>query len=182
MNNDSVVLIDQNDREIGVMDKILAHQRGLLHRAFSVFIFRLSKTGGLIELLLQQRHFAKYHSGGLWTNACCGHPRPQEEIASAARRRLHEEVQLCVPLRFLDKFYYRAECSNGLIEHEIDHVFVGEIVDQPVVINPIEIETVRWVNLASLQEEIAKKPNHFTPWFKPALAILIQDTEFVSHH
>ena len=116
-----VILVDVNDRQIGIMEKMKAHQQGSLHRAFSVFIF--NKKG---EMLLQQRALNKYHSGGLWTNACCSHPLPGEETIAAAKRRLQEELGFEIPVEKVFDFVYKADFDNGLTEHEFDHVYVGE--------------------------------------------------------
>ena len=117
---EQVILVDQQDREIGVAEKLEAHRKGKLHRAFSVFLFNAKD-----EMLLQQRAAEKYHSGGLWTNTCCSHPRPGEPTEAAARRRLREEMGISCNLNKAFDFIYRAEFDNGLIEHELDHVFIG---------------------------------------------------------
>ena len=117
---EEVVLVDTHDRPVGRMEKMEAHRQGALHRAFSVFIFT---SGG--DVLLHKRASAKYHSGGMWTNACCGHPRPAEGVEEGAYRRLYEEMGIRCPLRFLFLFRYHAPLPNGLVEHEIDHVFSG---------------------------------------------------------
>ena len=114
---EEVILVDEHDREIGSGEKLQIHQEGKLHRAFSVLVFNWKQ-----ELLLQKRKETKYHSGGLWTNTCCSHPRPGELTLEAAQRRLHEEMGLTCPLREVENFIYRAEFENGLIEHEYDHL------------------------------------------------------------
>ena len=121
MENDKVILVNEHDDMVGIMDKMEAHQQGLLHRAFSIFIFN---TKG--EMLLQQRAFSKYHSGGLWTNACCSHPLPGEKTEDAAQRRLKEEIGFETSLEKIFDFVYKAAFENGLTEHEFDHVFAGE--------------------------------------------------------
>jgi len=123
---EQVILIDKDDKQIGQVEKLYAHQLGLLHRAFSVFIYRHAQSK--IEYLLQKRNKSKYHSGGLWTNTCCGHPRPEEQLEKAAARRLKEEVGINSDLLELSKYYYKADVGNNLIEHEIDHVFLGTII------------------------------------------------------
>lgn len=125
-----VILVDDQDREIGVGEKIFVHKEAITHRAFSVFIYR--KQDNRVEVLLQQRHPDKYHCGNLWTNTCCGHPRPQEEVKSAAERRLFEEMGLRYHLRFVDKFHYIAKFDNDLTEDEVDYVFVAEYDEQPI--------------------------------------------------
>src|SRR5688572_18081340 len=117
---DQVVLVDSSDKEVGVMDKMEAHRKGVLHRAFSVLLFN-SKG----EILLQKRSAVKYHSAGLWTNTCCSHPKPNESIDTAIRRRLIEEMGIDIQSEFAYKFEYRAAFDNGLIEHELDHVYIG---------------------------------------------------------
>jgi isopentenyl-diphosphate delta-isomerase len=118
-----IVLVDKNDNQIGLAEKMQAHEHGLLHRAFSVFIVRTNVNG--YEILMQQRNSNKYHCGGLWTNTCCSHPRDQENIIQAAQRRLQEEMGLQIDLQEIGTFTYRAAFSNGLVEHEYDHVMLG---------------------------------------------------------
>lgn len=156
---EQVVLVDENDRDLGHMEKIAAHREGLLHRAFSVFIF--NRKG---ELLLQQRAKDKYHSGGLWTNTCCGHPRPGEATRQAAERRLKEEMGISATLRPAYRFVYRVDLDDGLSEHELDHVFVGTADGDP---RPDSSEAMDWrrVGRADLEQEIDAHPALFTAWF-----------------
>jgi len=154
-----VVLVDENDVEIGVMEKMEAHQKGLLHRAFSVFIF--NKKG---EMLLQQRSFRKYHSGGLWTNACCSHQRPNELSIDAANRRLKEEMGFETPLTKAFDFTYKAIFHNGLTEYEYDHVFVG-YYDGEVNFNFDEVESYAFRSMERLEVGIKEAPEFFTEWF-----------------
>ena len=169
-----VILVNQDDQMTGVEEKIRAHENGLLHRAFSVFIYRI--VPDTIEILLQQRQDTKYHCGGLWTNTCCSHPRPGEEVLNAARRRLKEEMALDLLLRKVGTFCYSATFSNGLTEHELDHVFVGEYQKtQPIIIDPLEAKAYRWVSLEGLQQELNENSALFTPWFKPALQLVMED-------
>ena len=158
-----VVLVDEQDNPIGKMEKQQAHIEGLLHRAFSIFIFNSEK-----KLLLQKRASSKYHCGGLWTNSCCSHPRENENIQDAANRRLAEEMGMQCSLKPIFTFMYRAEFDNGLIEHELDHVFFGES-DQNPKINPEEVETYRYIAMEDLQQEVKEFPKNFTPWFIIAL-------------
>ena len=158
-----VVLVDEQDNPIGKMEKQQAHIEGLLHRAFSIFIFNSEK-----KLLLQKRASSKYHCGGLWTNSCCSHPRENENIQDAANRRLAEEMGMQCSLKPIFTFMYRAEFENGLIEHEFDHVFFGES-DQNPKINPEEVETYRYIAMEDLQQEVKEFPQNFTPWFIIAL-------------
>lgn len=158
-----VVLVDEQDNPIGKMEKQQAHIEGLLHRAFSIFIFNSEK-----KLLLQKRASSKYHCGGLWTNSCCSHPRENENIQDAANRRLAEEMGMQCSLKPIFTFMYRAEFDNGLIEHEFDHVFFGES-DQNPKINPEEVETYRYIAMEDLQQEVKEFPQNFTPWFIIAL-------------
>ena len=158
-----VVLVDEQDNPIGKMEKQQAHIEGLLHRAFSIFIFNSEK-----KLLLQKRASSKYHCGGLWTNSCCSHPRENENIQDAANRRLAEEMGMQCSLKPIFTFMYRAEFDNGLIEHELDHVFFGES-DQNPKINPEEVETYRYIAMENLQQEVKEFPENFTPWFIIAL-------------
>lgn len=158
-----VVLVDENDKPLATMDKMEAHHKGLLHRAFSVFIF--NQHG---QILLQQRAQNKYHGAGLWTNACCSHPLLNEPVANGAKERLAYEMGLLCNLEFLFSFIYNAAVENGLIEHEYDHVFVGTTNTTPVP-SPSEVQAWRWVTIPSLLQEMAQKPDRFTVWFKMAL-------------
>jgi len=156
---EEVILVDESDKPLGVMEKMEAHRRALLHRAFSVFIFNFAG-----EMLLQRRALSKYHSGGLWTNACCSHPRPDEETCEAARRRLSEELGFAVPLEKIFDFTYRSEFDNGLTEYEFDHVYIGHY-DQGVYPNPEEVSEYRWLSPAAVQAELAAFPETYTSWF-----------------
>lgn len=158
---DYVILVDEQDNPIGTAEKMEAHQNGgKLHRAFSVLVF--NNKG---ETMLQRRAASKYHCPGLWTNTCCSHPRPEETTLAAASRRLQEEMGFVCPLEEKFTFLYRAEFSNGLTEHEFDHVFVGHYNADPA-INPVEADDWRWVSMDDLEKEIAKNPDAFTAWFK----------------
>lgn len=164
---EQVILVDEHDQPIGVEEKLEAHRLGKLHRAFSVFLFR--STPGGIELLLQQRQVDKYHCGGLWTNTCCSHPRPEETVLEAARRRLREELNIEAPLTTVGSFVYRSAFNNGLIEHEFDHLLVGRYAEDSIQFNQREVQACRWVNVATLLFEFATHPEHFTPWFHQGL-------------
>jgi isopentenyl-diphosphate delta-isomerase len=167
-----VVLVDQEDQEIGRAEKLSAHQNNLLHRAFSVFIFRETPQ---LEVLLQQRALHKYHSPGLWTNACCSHPRFGEAVIAAGERRLKEELGLIVALQDVGWFYYNAHFENGLSEHEIDHVLIGTLSsDQHVQPNPEEVHAYKWQSLDALQEELSMHSERFTAWFAEALKMAIK--------
>jgi isopentenyl-diphosphate Delta-isomerase len=160
MKHEFVILVDENDIETGIMEKMEAHRKAVLHRAISVFIF--NSRG---EWLLQQRAFDKYHSGGLWTNACCSHPSPGETTLAAANRRLAEEMGLEAALEHLFRFQYHATLENGITEHEVDHVFIG-ITDREPDINRGEANDWRYVSTHQLFEEINADPQKFTVWFK----------------
>lgn len=157
-----VILVDENDHEIGKMEKLQAHVEAKLHRAFSVFIF--NSRG---ELLLQQRAFTKYHTPGLWTNTCCSHPRPGEATADAAHRRMVEEMGFDCDFEEVFSFMYKARFTNELTEHEIDHVFIGFSDTQPV-INPTEVQDYHYANMNVLAKEIKDSPENFTIWFSIA--------------
>jgi isopentenyl-diphosphate Delta-isomerase len=165
MSREQVILVDADDREIGAMEKLAAHENGgSRHRAFSVFIF---DTAG--RWLLQRRADGKYHFPGLWTNACCSHPRPGEPTPAAARRRLGEELGFDCPLEEAFQFEYKATCeAEGLTEHELDHVFVGTFDGEPHPA-PDEVGAIRWIEPAALEAELREAPGAFTPWFKIAL-------------
>lgn len=160
---EQIILVDENDNQIGLMEKMEAHKKGLLHRAFSVFIIN-----GRGEMMIQKRAASKYHCGGLWTNTCCSHPRNGEEVGAAASRRLREEMGFECPLSELFVFQYRAPFDNGLTENEIDHVFVGKY-DGPVSLNPEEADDWKWISVDELKSDIQKNPNNYTVWFKIAL-------------
>lgn len=161
-----IILVDEHDNPVGVTEKLHAHQTGALHRAFSVFIF--NDDG---EMLLQQRHPDKYHCGGLWTNACCSHPFPDEGILKAGERRLHEELGFTTKLSHKDTFIYRAEFDNGLIEHEFDHVLVGCYNGTIDKLNPEEISAIKWLMPDDVREQHQATPEAFTPWFMQAFEI-----------
>ena len=163
-----VILVDEEDTPQGTDEKLAAHRAGLCHRAFSVFIFRHHDN---VEVLLQQRANHKYHSPGLWTNTCCSHPRPNEEIIQAGERRLKEEMGIETPLISAGRFHYIAHFSNGLTENEVDHVLIGRSKAEQIAFNPEEVQDYRWITLSALQQELARHPEHFTPWFARALQI-----------
>ena len=163
MTKEFVILVDENDNEIGVMEKLQAHQEGLLHRAFSVFIFN-DKS----ELLLQQRALTKYHSAGLWANTCCSHPRPNETIKDSANRRLFEEMGMSCDLTIKTNFIYKTEFENGLIEHEFDYVLVG-FTNQNPILNIEEVESFKWQTITDIKMDISSNPQNYASWFKIAL-------------
>ena len=160
---EQVILVDENDAERGVMEKMEAHERGELHRAFSVFIFN---SAG--EMLLQRRAEEKYHSGGLLTNACCSHPRPGEPVEAAAVRRLREEMGLNADLRKKGTFIYKVGFENGLTEHELDHVFEGVTDGIPEPASG-EVSEYRWMTVEAIKKMISAQPEQFTAWFRIAM-------------
>lgn len=155
-----VVLVNEQDQQVGIMEKIEAHQKGLLHRAFSVFIFNING-----ELLLQQRAQHKYHSPSLWTNTCCSHQRPGETTLQAATRRLDEEMGMWTELNEAFTFIYKTPFDNGLTEHEFDHVLIG-VTDAAPNINLKEVMNFKYLNLNDIQNEIRLTPQQYTSWFK----------------
>jgi isopentenyl-diphosphate delta-isomerase len=157
---DHVILVDRNDNEVGTMDKMEAHRKGILHRAFSILLFN-SKG----EMLLQKRSASKYHSAGLWTNTCCSHPKLNESLEAAINRRLQEEMGIDIHSHFAYKFQYRAELDNGLIEHELDHVYVGLFNGKPV-INSNEVSDWKYATVADIKEDVRRNPDDYTYWFK----------------
>lgn len=157
---DHVVLVDSQDNELGIMEKLEAHQKGCLHRAFSIFIFN---SNG--DMLIQQRADSKYHSPGLWTNACCSHPAPGESILDAGNRRLKEELGLSTMLMHAFQFEYRESFENDLVEHELDHVLVGYCNENPK-INTVEAKSFRWTSWNELMLDVKNNPENFTVWFK----------------
>jgi len=158
-----VILVDKNNRKIGVEEKIKTHKEGKLHRAFSIFIFN---SNG--ELLIQQRAKTKYHSGGLWSNTVCSHPRPDETYEKAVHRRLKEEIGFDCKLKKLFCFIYNAGFQNGLIENEYDCVFIGKFNGKPKP-NTKEIMNYKWISIKKLKQDIIKNPNKYTIWLKIAL-------------
>lgn len=155
-----IILVDKNDRPIGTGEKMDVHRRALMHRAFSVLIF--NSEG---KMLLQRRALSKYHSPGLWTNACCSHPQPGEETAAAALRRLQEEMGFTCLLHYHGWFHYMAPFDNGLTENEIDHVFSG-FYDGEVPFNPEEVDEIIWIDGLTLRSWMHDRPEYFTVWFR----------------
>jgi isopentenyl-diphosphate Delta-isomerase len=168
MASEFVVLVDEYNNELGLMEKQEAHQKAMLHRAFSVFIF--NQAG---ELLLQQRALSKYHSGGLWTNTCCSHPRAGESTKTAAIRRLKEEMGFECELTEKFSFIYRTPFDNGLCEHELDFVYTGLFDGNPS-INKVEVENYRWIAWETLIAELHDSPHNFTTWFQIILNKYLQ--------
>lgn len=168
MSHDQVIIVDTNDNKIGTMEKMEAHKKGVLHRAFSVFIYNSNN-----ELLLQKRALDKYHSGGLWTNTCCSHPRPDESVTQAAQRRLFEEVGLHCFLTPLFNFIYKSELDNGMIEYEFDHVLIGktDIVPKP---NDYEIADWKYLSIKKIKKELQYCPDKYTIWFPIAFNKLLE--------
>lgn len=156
---EQVILVDEMDSETGVMEKMEAHEKAVLHRAFSVFIF--NNNG---EMLMQRRALTKYHSGGLWTNTCCSHPRPGEETIAAATRRLQEELGFSTPIQKQFSFIYQADFDNGLTEYEFDHVFIG-YYDGPILANPEEVAEFAYWPMNKVQSLVQTQPELFTAWF-----------------
>ena len=156
----NVILVNSNDQKIGLMPKLEAHKRGILHRAFSVLIF--NKKG---ELLIQQRALNKYHTPGLWSNTCCSHQFDGETNIEAGKRRLFEEMGFEVELFNFDSFIYNAYFENGLIEHEFDHILVGIFEGTPL-INKNEVNDYKWITFDKLQKEIYSSPQNYTVWFR----------------
>ena len=158
-----VILVSASDIEIGTAPKLEVHTSGLLHRAFSVFV--VDEQG---RVLLQQRAVAKYHSPGLWSNTCCGHPRPGELTIEAARRRLGEEMGVSCDLEPLGTFIYSAQLGDNLVEHELDHVFAGRIPHCTPAINPAELDDWRWCDMGEIYDGLHTAPAMFTAWFRAA--------------
>ena len=160
MNEEQVILVNENDEQIGLMPKMEAHEKAVLHRAFSVFIFNSNN-----ELMLQQRAAHKYHSPLLWTNTCCSHQRDGETDINAGTRRLQEEMGFTTSLKETTSFIYKAPFDNGLTEHELDHIMIGYYEQAPV-INPDEVEDWKWMPLEDVRTDIAAQPELYTAWFK----------------
>jgi isopentenyl-diphosphate delta-isomerase len=160
MAEEHVILVNEKDQEIGLMPKLEAHQKAVLHRAFSVFIFNSEN-----ELMLQQRASNKYHSPNLWTNTCCSHQRSGESNIQAGTRRLYEEMGFTTPLKEITSFIYKAPFDNGLTEHELDHIMVGYYNEDPV-INSDEVEDWKWMKIEDVKNDISLNPDLYTAWFK----------------
>ena len=158
---ETIILVDENDNEIGTEEKIKAHEEGKLHRAFSIFLF--NSRG---RMLITRRAKTKYHCGGMWTNTCCSHPKPGESVEEAAHRRLREEMGIDCDMKELFSFIYKAEFDNGLSEHEFDHVLVGKFDGEPRP-DPEEADDWRWVSVEELEKEIHDSEK-YTPWFQIA--------------
>jgi len=166
---DYVILVDEHDHEIGIEEKIRAHESdGRLHRAFSIFL--INRAG---ELLLQRRAQAKHHFRGLWANACCSHPLPGEAALRSAARKLDQELGISAPLRDVGQFTYRArDADSGLVEHELDHVLIGTFDGQPTP-NPDEVDDVRWQSCDELRRDLEANAARYVPWLAPALRALL---------
>jgi len=163
---EEVILVNAQDEECGRMEKMEAHRKGVLHRAFSIFIFNYKN-----EMLLQQRAVNKYHSGGLWTNACCSHPKPNEALEAAATRRLYEELGFETSLEKLFDFIYNTSFENGLTEYEFDHVFSG-IYNGEVNINKAEVHDFCYRSVDEIESNLKTHPQKFTEWFKIAFPLV----------
>lgn len=158
-----IILIDKNDNEIGIEDKLVTHQKGLLHRAFSIFVFNSD-----YQLLLQKRAEDKYHSGGLWSNTCCSHQKPTESLDKAIHRRLKEEMGFDSKLSYLRKFHYFVNLGDGLIENEIDYIYTG-FYDGVVRPNPNEVMDYKRIDLGFLKQDVDQNPKQYTYWLRKAL-------------
>ena len=160
MQEENVILVNEKDEQIGLMPKMEAHQKGVLHRAFSVFIFNKKD-----ELMLQQRAHSKYHSPGLWTNTCCSHQREGESNIQAGKRRLQEEMGFITDLKDTISFIYKAPFDNGLTEYEFDHILVGRYEEDPI-LNPEEAAAFKWMSLEDVKKDMEINPQLYTAWFK----------------
>ncbi len=160
---ETVILVDDCDKQIGTAEKLQAHKEAQLHRAFSIFIF--NKNG---EMLLQQRAFTKYHSPGIWANACCGHPRPGETLETAVHRRLREEIGIDCALRKQLDYTYKVQFENGLTEHEFLHVFVGTCDETPAP-NSAEVRQVAWLSIGKIKAELNAQPKKYAFWFQESM-------------
>lgn len=160
---EEIILVDEKDKQIGSGEKMEVHQQGKLHRCFSIFVF--NPKG---KLLLQLRAKSKYHSGGLWTNTCCSHPKVGENLKKAVHRRLKEEMGFDCRLKEVFSFIYKAKLNHGLTEHEFDHVFIGTFDGKP---NPApeEADGWKWIDMEKLKKDITQNPDNYTVWFKIAL-------------
>lgn len=169
---DFVLQVDSSDRPIGLIEKKNAHLLGVLHRAFSIFIFREIESS--YQLLLQKRAFEKYHSPGLWTNTCCSHAESDIDVEITAKKRLQIEMGFSCDLSFLGTFYYKAEVGNGMIEHEMDHVFATFHNPKHIQLNPEEASAFEWINIDDLQELLIKDTHKYTAWLPGALKFALK--------
>jgi isopentenyl-diphosphate delta-isomerase len=165
-NEQTLILVNENDEQTGTMEKLEAHRKALLHRAFSVFIFNSGS-----EMLLQRRAMGKYHSEGLWTNACCSHPRPREELVQSAIRRLREEMGITTDLKEIFQFTYRHRFENGLTEYEYDHVILGSY-DGQVFPDENEVMDYAFKKMEEIEKELLEKPEIYSVWFRIAYPLL----------
>ncbi|MCP4600019.1 MAG: isopentenyl-diphosphate Delta-isomerase [Proteobacteria bacterium] len=165
---ETLILVDEHDNQVGTGEKMEVHRKGILHRCFSIFIFNSAD-----QMLLQKRAISKYHSGGLWTNSCCSHPRNSEELEEAIHRRLIEEMGFDCEMKEIFTFIYKAELDHGLTEHEYDHVYIGRY-DDKITPNPEEADGYEWEEVEKIEKEIKRSPDHYTVWFKIAFAELIE--------
>lgn len=165
--NDEIILVDIFDNEVGHTDKADAHARGLLHRAFSVFVIHDG------QMLIQKRHRDKYHSGGLWTNACCSHPRRGESLEQAVARRMQEELGFDSEVRECFSFVYRHVFGDGVTEYEYDHVFLTDY-DGAISVNPLEADEIRWIGAEELARELVTQPERYTVWFQTAAPVILK--------
>lgn len=172
MQEEQVILVNEKDEKIGLMSKMEAHEKGVLHRAFSVFVFNDKN-----ELLLQQRAAHKYHSPLLWTNTCCSHQRDGEENIVAGKRRLQEEMGFECDLKEATWFIYKALFDNGLTEHELDHILIGYYNENPI-LNREEVESFKWMTIEEVKNDILRHPEIYTEWFK---IIFDKYYSFISH-
>lgn len=166
-----IICVDKNDNEVGHVEKMEAHIKGLLHRALSIFVFNEKN-----ELLLQKRYSGKYHSPGLWTNTCCTHPNKNESTDDAAIRRLQEEMGFSCELKEVFSFMYYIKFDNNLIEHEFDHVYFGRYSNE-ISINPLEVEDYKWLSLDNIKVDLKKNPDNYTFWFKYIIENHIKEIE-----
>lgn len=172
-----VILVDPQDKCIGIMDKLSAHREGRLHRAFSVLVFR--KNQDTVELLLQQRAKTKYHGGELWTNTCCSHPQQSNRLLQDATNRLFMEMGIKIPLIEVGIFQYFAKLDKNMIEHEMDHVLIGYWIEQSIHPDPEEVCDYCWMNVNKLQKELTEHPQLFTPWLSQALNIALESKQLI---
>ena len=166
-----IICVDEKDNELGYIEKMDAHIKGVLHRALSIFIFNEKN-----ELLLQKRYSGKYHSPSLWTNTCCTHPNKNESTDTAAKRRLEEEMGFCCDLKEVFSFIYYIKFDNNLIEHEFDHVYFGRYSDK-IYINPLEVEDYKWISINEIKTDLKNNPENYTYWFRYIMENHIKEIE-----
>jgi isopentenyl-diphosphate Delta-isomerase len=171
-----VILVDEQDRQIGTAEKMAAHKHGMLHRAFSIMLYRYNIENKL-EMLLQRRSLTKYHTPHMWANSCCSHPRENETVFNAANRKLYQELNISAELQPISAFTYKVEFANGLIEHEYDHVLVGHYTEEVNNFNPEEVAETKWVEPHILEQDLVLNTDQYVPWLAKVVSTTLDNQD-----